>query len=569
MELAAQGRVLYEDGDSYRFDHPQLREVLYAKIPARQRRRKHLAVAERLEADGVRDDRDVAVMVAHHLRLAGTDAPPAPLARSALAAADRSFALAAWSDAATYYDLCLAGGSPGSQPADPYLLWRAGVAHFRNHDHQQADDRLSRAAQVARSAGDERSWGRAVLALTRSRVTGGSWLGSQVDLEPLEEFLRDSHADTADLRARAYSLLSDAYFARFDFQPGFEHATRALEIARRLADDEVTAEVELALGIQHLAALHLDEAEQHLESCATSAARLNDSWARAWAASRLPLVRWCQGDLLDTDRLAVSAAALASAHFDWAEASLANACRTAVAVAQGRTAPAERLGAVAHQQYLRSDYLWTLLVLAPALVAGRAFRGREDMARQAIGLIGLTGIDTGVFDLTVRAILGDVDGVRAGLNEQPIPTQAGPPFSLFDLAFAALRVEVCDLIDDPDLALAAVGPLEAAHAAGFINVVGWVASVPRLLGVVHRCLGRLDESEKWLRRALADAERAPAPVELARTQLNLAHVLGRRGDEAAATTALDQAAAAFRLLGLDALYARAERLRPAVSDPTA
>jgi tetratricopeptide (TPR) repeat protein len=372
-----------------------------------------------------------------------------------------------------------------------------------------------------------------------------------------------------DLRARAYSLLSDAYFAKFDFQPGFEHASRALEIAGQLADDEVTAEVELALGIQHLAALHLDEAEHHLESCAASAARLSDSWARAWAASRLPLVRWCRGDLLGTDRLALNAAALASADFDWAEASLANACRTAVAIAQGRSAAAERLGAVAHQQYLRSDYLWSLLVLAPALVANRAFSAREDMAREAIGLIGLTGIDTGVFDLTVRAILGDVNGVRAGQKTQPMPAQSGPPFSLFDLAFAALRVEVCDLTDEPDLAQAALGPLEAAHAAGFTNVVGWVASVPRLLGVVHRCLGRPDESEKWLRLALADSERAPAPVELARTQMNLAHVLAQRGDEAAATNALDQAAAAFRALGLDALYARAERLRPSVADPKA
>jgi hypothetical protein len=137
------------------------------------------------------------------------------------------------------------------------------------------------------------------------------------------------------------------------------------------------------------------------------------------------------------------------------------------------------------------------------------------------------------------------------------------------LAFAALRVEICDVTDDADLARSALGPLEAAHAAGFSNVVGWVASVPRLLGVVHRCLGHLDESEKWLRLALADAERSPAPVELARTQLNLADVLARRGDDAAATTALDQAAAAFRALGLDALHARAERLRPAVSDSTA
>ncbi len=132
-----------------------------------------------------RGGRDLDVPIAHHLSLAGPDAPGTELARRARSAADRSFALAAWSDAAVYYDLCLGAG--GSAASDPALLGRAGVAHFRNHDHQRAGDRLLRAVEVARAAGDEAAWGRAVLALTKSRVTGGSWLGAAVDLEPLQE----------------------------------------------------------------------------------------------------------------------------------------------------------------------------------------------------------------------------------------------------------------------------------------------------------------------------------------------------------------------------------------------
>src|SRR5262249_45432195 len=114
----------------------------------------------------------------------------------------------------------------------------------------------------------------------------------------------------------------------------------------------------------------------------------------------------------------------------------------------------------------------------------------------------------------------------------------------------------------------ALGPLEAAHAAGFVQSLGWVASVPRLLGVVYRCLGRYEEAEMWLRVALAQAEKAPAPVELARAQLNLAEVQMALGDERSAAAAIEEAGAAFRHLGLAALLDRAERLRLAVPHPS-
>jgi tetratricopeptide (TPR) repeat protein len=563
MDLAAQARVLYEDGEIYHFDHPQLREVLYAKMPARQRRRKHLAVAERLEAGFAIDRRDIAAAVAHHLYLAESEASPVKLATTARIAAEQSFVLAAWSDAASYYDMCLSADE--SDGADPYVLWHAGVAHFRNHDHREAQDRLIRAVDTAKSAGDERLWGRAVLALTKSWVTGGSFLGADIDLEPLEDFIANSHGDTADLRARAYSLISDANFAMFDFPSGFQQAKLALDTAAGLVDDEVTAEVELALGVQYLAALELDEAETHLRNCERSAERLSDRWSTGWAASRLPLVSWCRGNLREADAQAARAARLASEHFDWAESSLATACRVAVAVAQGRLPQAERLGTLAHQQYLRSDYQWTVLVLAPALLAGRALGGEGPKVRDAIDLIGHTGVDIQWFDLAAHALLGDLEPQLATVASQQLPVNPITSYNLFDLGFASLHAEVCDVTGDPDLAQAALGPLEAAYTAGFELSLGWVASVPRLLGVVCRCLGRDDDAERWLKCALTTCAEAEAAAELARVQLNLGELLMARGDERTAAVQIEQAAKAFRDLGLPALLQRCERLRPAVA----
>jgi transcriptional regulator with XRE-family HTH domain/tetratricopeptide (TPR) repeat protein len=558
MRLAADARVLYEEEEIYRFDHPELREVLYRRVPIRQRRRKHLAIADYLESHPPRGTGDVAAALAHHLYRAGPEAPLSRLAHAARIAAEQSFALAAWSDAAFFYDICLDAGS--STAADPYLLWCAGVAHYRNHDHGQAEERLVAALEAARSSADERLWGRAVLALTKSRVTGGSWLGADIDLEPVKDFIRNSHDQTIDLRARAYSLLADAHFAMFDFPSGFEQAGLALEAATDVTDDEVIAEVELAVGVQYLAALDLERSEAHLRNCERSAARLSDTWGTGWAASRLPLIHWCRGDLAQADREGARAAAVASEHFDWAESSLAIACRVAVAVAQGRNDQAERLGTLARQQYLRSDYQWTVLVLAPALVVGRALRGESARVSEAIQMVAQTGVDSRWFDLAARAILGEADAVQAGFPDAPFASRPGHAPSLFDLGLAALHAEVCDLTGDAELAQAAIGPLLAAHGAGFAQVVGWVASVPRLLGVVSRCLGRYDEAERWLRSAVAEAEDARAPSELARVRLNLAEVLLARGKERAAAPIIEQAARAVQELGLVALQVRCDRL---------
>jgi tetratricopeptide (TPR) repeat protein len=252
-------------------------------------------------------------------------------------------------------------------------------------------------------------------------------------------------------------------------------------------------------------------------------------------------------------------------HFDWAELSLATACRVSVAAAQGRASQAERLGTLAHQQYLRSDYLWTVLLLAPALTAARAYRGDASGAQDAIEMIRQTGIDAAWLDLAANAVMGEVK-VPSSLLVPPAAPDAGPSaYNLFDVAMAALQAEVCDVNGDADLARAALGPLQAAQAAGFAHVIGWVGSVPRLLGVLYKCLGRYDEAETWLRSAVAQAGRAPAPAELARSQVNLGEVLLARSEHEAAAAAVSEAGTVFRQLDLPSLLDRCERLRPALS----
>jgi transcriptional regulator with XRE-family HTH domain/tetratricopeptide (TPR) repeat protein len=557
----AEARLLYEIGDTYRFDHPQLREVLYASLPQRRRRRLHLEIASRLEAQFPDDGREV-VAIAHHLDMAGPVAPPDKLAKYARAAAEQAWDMAAWGDAGRYYDVCIGTDPDGADDAD--LLWRAGVSHFRNHDVEGAEKRLAQAVAAARSAGDTRALGAAALALTRSRLILGSLLGKELDVQLLQDFVNQGDDQISDLRARAYALMAEARFSNFDVDAGLEYAKRALVEASEGTDDEVRSEVEVILGVQLLLRLELDEAERRLRLGQQCAERLPDPWARSWGASRLPLIHLCRGDLERADRNAIDAVGLAADHFDWAESSLSIACRAAVAVAQGRTAEAESLGSLAHQQYLRSDYQWTVVVLAPALAACRAYQADAAGAEEAVEMLAAAGVGRRRTALAVQSILGDEVAVRSVLAGRRVRPPASGPYNLFDLAAAACDVEVCELVGDTRLAEAAVGPLEAARDAGFAHVLGWSASVPRLLGVAYLRLGRVDEAHNSLKKAVEEAIRAPAPAEEGRARLNLAEALMAKGEMPTATAELEQAQGIFAAYGLSALAARVEQLKSAI-----
>jgi hypothetical protein len=257
---------------------------------------------------------------------------------------------------------------------------------------------------------------------------------------------------------------------------------------------------------------------------------------------------------------------VAAEDLDWAEAAFVNACRVTVAVAQGHLSAAEDLAVVAYQQYLRADYPWAVLILAPALIAARAFQGDNSGVQAAIAMLEQVGTDTQWFNLAARAILGDLDAAPTELVSQLVQSQPPSAYNLFDVAYAGLQAEVCDATGDHILAQAALGPLEAAHAAGLTHPVGWVASVPRLLGVVHRCLGHYHDAETWLRSAMATARTAGTPSELARSQLNLAELLMGHGEEREASLATKQAARIFRQLGMFALLQRCDRHRLGIVD---
>jgi hypothetical protein len=273
---------------------------------------------------------------------------------------------------------------------------------------------------------------------------------------------------------------------------------------------------------------------------------------------------WTEGHLEESDNLAEQAVMSAESCFDSAEASLALAARTGVAVDRGRFDEAERFGALSYQHFLRSDYFYAMMIAAPALVACRAYRGNSAAAGAAISRAASTGIDVRHYQLALLALTGRKPELHAALEKTPLRIRRARPLNAFDLAFCALEVEIGDAAGDPVIMAATIDYLQRADANGVMFTIGWAASVPRLLGVASFGVGRHDSAEVWLRQAITATEGAGAFGEAARARLDLARLLldnGNQEDRHRAVTELDMAITAFRRMGMAAFLPIAERLR--------
>ncbi len=558
-QALASGLLVEEPDGRYRFEHPQIPHAILGRLAPRHARRLHAALAERLErhhgalADGC------APSIARHLRLAGGEAPPPMIRHHGALAGDMAFAVGAWGDAGQLYDMALGVADEGD-PALPELRMHAAVSHFRDHDHAATVERLVAVIDRARTNDDHLLWGRAALLLAKSQTTAGSPAQAA---EVLEEYLQKVSDIPPELEARAWAELSNARFALWDFAGGMEVAARALALAEACHDDEVGAEVETSAGIQELAMLRLGEAGASFCRSIDHALRLDDPWALAWGKARLPLVQWAKGELLAADRLAAEASELAASHFDWAEGAMALAARTGIATAQGRFDAAERFGLLGYQQYLRSDYLFAQLLIAPSLAAGRLLRGDGPGAEKALQMVEALGIDAHRFRQIGAALAGNVEVAREALAATPVTPRDPAALTLFDVPFLALEAELGDFLDDAEL-LGTVAPaLRAVAARGLICTIGWPASISRLLGVCALAAGDVAEAEDHLRHAAEFAVTEEADLEAARARLDLARALHRgatsRRREAEALAA--EAGATLALLGTTPLVERARRAR--------
>ena len=255
--LTVQADPLSPERGQYGFLGDLTRFVAYETLARRERRARHLAVAEYLQSS---DDLETIEVVASHYVQAYEAAPAAedaPAIRAKAVAALRSAggraaSLGAHLEAMRYYQQAI--GLIGDDPAAAVLYEEAGRAAFSSSDPKRADELFRRSHALFETAGDAQGAARAAVRIAEvDYQTRGQ---SQDSIERMEQaftvLTSEGAEQTADVALLAAELARRTFFAG-RVEDGYRYVEFALTLAERLDLPEVFSEAldtkALLLGI--------------------------------------------------------------------------------------------------------------------------------------------------------------------------------------------------------------------------------------------------------------------------------------------------------------------------------
>lgn len=549
-EAVAAGLVVSGPDDFFAFAHALVAEAIVSALPSSRRARLHLRLADALEASGAPPPG----LVASHLQAAGPLAPPDRVARWSLDAAREATERLAHSDAATHLGVALAAG-PSARDR-PQLLVALGHAHDRAGGRDAARASFAEAATLARAAGDAALLARASLGFAGVAVVVAAPDHELTRL--LEEALEAAPAEELGTRARLRARLAvESYYA--DPAGAESLSEQAVSDARASGDAGALAAAlnarRVALWRPAHARSRLDVVDEMIVAAEAAGDRESVLQARNWRVVdlwELGRTDELRSEIDDYERLADD---LGLPHYRW----YVPLWRAGLAILAGRwdegttlTGQAEMLGGraadpnaplharIQHDFSLATQFRvsevdrdWSLrqAVSSPvpepwlAAVAWYDARcGRHDSARELLER------------LTAGGITMNVNWLQACL-----------------LAEAAADV------GDPTTAAYLHDRLEpfADHFAVLARGAGCYCSTELYLGRVAATLGRLDEAEARLRRAVEVNDAAGSPSFAAIAMLRLGGVLAERGDALGARGVLTETVARAEALAMPALAAEA------------
>jgi DNA-binding SARP family transcriptional activator len=548
-EAVAAGLLVSGPNDRFAFAHALVADAIASALPASRRARLHLRVADALEGSGAAPG-----LVAAHLQSAGSLAPAERTVRWSVAAAREATDALAHADAAAHLEAALAAGAPGRDR--PELLLALGNAHDRAGERDAARAAFAEAAALARAAGDAALLSRASLGFAGLAVVVAAPDSQLVTLldEALEATPRDERGTRARLAAR---LAIECYYA--DPGAAASLSEQAVSDARASGDAGALA---AALNARRVALWRPSHARSRLavvDEMIAAAQAAGDREAVLQARNWRVVDLWEAGRTDELRREIDAYERLADEvglpHYRWyvplwraTLAILAGRWEEAIALrrqaeALGRRAadPNVPLHTRVQQDFWlqaqfrmsEADREWSLQeagssavpepwLAAVAQVDARC--GRQDSARELLERLIAAGVAMDVNWLQA-CLLADV---AADLGD------AGAAAYLHD------RLEPC-------------ADLFAVLARG----AGCYPSTELYLGRLAATLGRLDEAEARLRRAVAVNDAVGSTTFAAISLLRLGGVLAERGDAAGARDALAETVARAEALAMPALAAAA------------
>jgi class 3 adenylate cyclase/tetratricopeptide (TPR) repeat protein len=569
-------------GTSFVFRHALLRDAGYASLSRAERTHLHVAMARWLEDLAPTGDAAVTELVGRHYAAALNTLPTVGAKVDGLDRTGLTQLAAAWFERAALSVLRLAAYdasalllrraldcTPEGAAADrARRLMRLGDALRRTGDLDGSMEAFWDAAKAARWIGDAEALARAAIGYEeavfhtrRPREPVG---------DPSVLLLQDSERVLAGhdsaLRAELQAALGRSLAYAGDTDRGSELARRSIEMAMRLGDDAVLARSLLCHRAGRAEPEHLPERLAEAKEMVAAAHRTGDremelESRRLWLIDQLEV-----GDLTaaDWNRQALEALndELAEPLYRW----YTTMWRAMRALFGGRLEDAQRLIQVFLEEGRRWGYQDVEEVFALQLLILRRDQGRiqevrpylEDVARRhqqrrtwAIALA------------LMHAELGQLEAARRQLGLLAPAGFEAIPRNLAWSSMIALAAEVCALTGQQDEAAALYPQLVPWAGRNIVTGSGALCfgSASRYLGLLAAQTGDLEQAVAYLEEGLAQNRSMGARPQVARSYLNLAEALlrrGRPGDRDRAVDLLERGALEARSLGMAALAARVE-----------
>jgi len=558
---AVDARVLVDDHGQLTFSHPLYPHTIRAQVGPASRRDLHARIATILLARTEAGENVGARRVAHHLVEAEGAADRAVVYDYGRRAGDDAMAVAAWEEAARYYEAAIGAASSSIALEELVTLHRlAGFCHRAALDLPRAVGHFQSAIGLLGPDGDPATLAELHLWRIRCAAATQDLLDVARDRGPLEDLVDALEDSRPDVAAEGLVELAQSSWVLWELDRCEAAARRALAIASRHDDHESCARAATQLCIPLWARYELQESLATLEEGVRHAqAAGSDSLLAGGPLFRVPLVLTWLGRFDDAKTCALECCEHAERVQYPLEEGLPLAALAQVAVARGEFDEAERH---AHQALLIQrlfGYHWASGLFVPPLMSAHVARGRWAGARAALA----TWLETadGMGEATIAILSRYVDACERGhpVEGRALPKLPRTPTLGVD-TWAGAAVEIArqeGAAHDLDRAYEL---LRAIDARGGVVVSGLAMLVARLLGVAADLLGDETAATAHLHDAIAVAQRLGAEPELARAQVDLATILLRRGNRREANALLDDAAAVFERLAMIPDRERADRL---------
>lgn len=577
-------QVLVCEGQEFQFTHALYRSVCYNETSAARRPRIHMQIAKALE-HLYADNLDAHIQkIAHHLIRAGTVAEVEKTVQYARKAGDQAFAIFAWGDAARYYSAALSIAETTDYLTDheqASLHYEAGLAYFRDMDAGPCLDHYEKAVDAYRKVNNIHGLAKALIERTRCQFSIASVpYGVLVDVEPLEQVLRELEEKDAQLKGTILGIMSGVYWHARQPDKAKEMAQNALTIGLRLQDDHLCAYARFQLGLAELQGLYVKEALESWQKSFSDARRAGAIWVQNWPLTRMPLNILRLGRLDEAERVALEGCASTRKIHDWASYSMALAGLVTVSVARGEFAASERYTHEVLLMVSRSRYPFGGLFSLQALAGARAMRGAWAEAEDALDILLTPGrvfkeagpvlqANAKLYRQLVRAYAEEPEVVDARIVSDLLSTRTIDPYMLAPIC---ALVEIDDFMTSSSIDPRAYEILAlAAERRVCFTSGGWNFLLPRILGIAATLNQWWDKAEMHFKTAIELASDTGARPELGRSYLDYARMLAFRksmDNRHGAVELLGKAFPIFYDLGMEPFIRRAVKLAEVLHMPT-